>query len=298
MGVLDEIISHKRTELAERRARRPLGELQAACRSLPPAPDFPAALQPPPSRRVSLIAEVKRASPSQGLLNADLDPVSQARAYASAGVAAISVLTDEKFFRGSLDDLVAVRSAVAVPVLRKEFILEEYQLWESRAAGADAVLLIVAALDRATLGDLLQAAKGVGLGSLVEVHTLEELERALELGAPVIGVNNRDLQTLRTSLEPSLRLLPLIPAGCVAVSESGIFTGQDVARVVAAGARAILVGEALVRAGDVPAKVSELLLGPPHPALSPGSGEREPRDPGGSPKSEFRNPLHQGEREG
>jgi indole-3-glycerol phosphate synthase len=260
MGVLDEIISHKRAELADRRARRSIGDLQAACRRLPPLPDFATALRPAPAQRVSLIAEIKKASPSQGILNGDLDPASQSRAYASAGAAAISVLTDEKYFRGSLDDLVAARSAVEVPVLRKEFIVEEYQLWETRAAGADAVLLIAAALDREALGDLLQAAKGIGLGTLVEVHTVEELERGLERGAPVIGVNNRDLRTLRTTLDASLLLLPLIPPGCVAVSESGIFTGSDVQRVVAAGADAILVGEALVRAPDVPAKVRELLL--------------------------------------
>jgi len=171
MGVLDDIIAHKRSELSRRRAGRAVGELEAECRRLPPPRDLEAALRPRGQQRVSLIAEVKRASPSHGVLKADLDPVSQARAYARAGAAAISVLTDEKYFRGSLDDLVAVRAAVGVPVLRKEFILDEYQLWESRSAGADAVLLIVAALDREALADLLHAAKGIGLGTLVEVHT-------------------------------------------------------------------------------------------------------------------------------
>src|SRR5437867_6412506 len=208
MGVLDDIIAHKRSELSRRRAGRAVGELQTECRRLPPPRDFEAALRPRGPQRVSLIAEVKRASPSHGVLKADLDPVSQAHAYARAGAAAISVLTDEKYFRGSLDDLVAVRAAVGVPVLRKEFILEEYQLWESRSAGADAVLLIVAALDEARLHDLHHAAKDVGLFTLVEVHTVAELERAVALGAPVIGVNNRDLQTLETSLQPSLDLLP------------------------------------------------------------------------------------------
>jgi len=262
MGVLDEIIAHKRSELRVRRAVRSMGQLEAACRRLAPTRDFEAALRPRPPRRVGLIAEVKRASPSQGVLRADLDPISQARAYARAGAAAISVLTDEKYFRGSLADLVSVRAEVEVPILRKEFIVEEYQLWESRAAGADAALLIVAALDRAALGDLFHAAKGIGLATLVEVHTAGELERALELGAPVIGVNNRDLQTLGTSLAPSLSLLPLIPPGRVAVSESGISTAEDVERVVAVGAHAVLVGEGLVRAGDVEAKVRELLLIP------------------------------------
>jgi len=259
MGILDEIIAHKRSELAQR-TRRPVAELEAECRRLPPARDFAAALRRGGRGRVRLIAEVKRASPSQGLLRADLDPVARARAYAGAGAAAISVLTDQKYFRGTLDDLVAVRAAVEVPVLRKEFIIEEYQLWESRGAGADAVLLIVAALEQQALRDLAQAAKGIGLETLVEVHTKDELERALELGAPVVGVNNRDLQTLRTSLAPSIALLPLIPPGPVTVSESGMATAADVERVVAAGAHAILVGETLVRAADVRAKVKELLL--------------------------------------
>ena len=260
MGMLDEIIAHTRTEVRRRRALRPLGALEAACRERPAARELQAALRPGPRDRVRLIAEVKKASPSQGVLSADLDPVAQARAYACAGAAAISVLTDEKYFRGGLQDLVAVRAAVELPVLRKEFIVEEYQLWESRAAGADAVLLIVAALDGEALRDLLQAAKAVGLGTLVEVHTAGELEAALERGAPVIGVNNRNLQTLTTSLDPSLTLLPLIPPGPVAVSESGLFTRADVERVVRAGAHAVLVGEALVRAGDVAAKVRELAL--------------------------------------
>ena len=260
MGVLDEIVANKRSELVERRRRRPLGALEVDCRGLGAALDFEAALRPAAGHRVRLIAEVKRASPSQGVIRADLDPATQARAYAGAGAAAISVLTDAKYFKGSLDDLVAVRRAIDVPMLRKDFIVDEYQLWESRAAGADALLLIVAALDGSALGDLLHAAKGVGVGTLVEVHTAAELDQALRVGAPVIGVNNRDLQTLTTTLETSLRLLPRIPPGPVAVSESGIFAAADVERVVRAGAHAVLVGEALVKAADVRAKVRELLL--------------------------------------
>ena len=260
MGVLDEIVAHKRGEVAERRARRALAALRAECEARAAPRDFAAALRPGGGQRVRLIAEVKRASPSQGVMRADLDPVAQARAYAGAGAAAVSVLTDRKYFHGSLDDLVAVRAAVGVPVLRKEFIVDEYQLWESRAAGADAVLLIAAALDDAALKDLFHAARALGLHTLVEVHARAELERAADLGAPVIGVNNRDLQTLRTSLEPSLELLPLVPPGAVAVSESGLATRADVERVVAAGAQAILVGETLVRAPDVAAAVRELTL--------------------------------------
>ena len=258
-NVLDEIISHKRSELAVQRTRVSAGDLEARCRGLGPGLDFEAALAPRPGARVRLIAEVKRASPSAGVLAAGLDPVAQARAYAEAGAAAVSVLTDEKYFRGSLDDLVAVRAAVGVPLLRKEFIVDAYQLWESRAAGADAVLLIVAALDASALEELMQAAHGIGLAALVEVHAAGELDVALAAGARVIGVNNRDLKTLTTSLEPSLHLLPRIPPGHVAVSESGIASGEDVERVVAAGAHAILVGEGLVRAPDVRAKVRELL---------------------------------------
>jgi len=260
MGVLDEIVAHKRSELAALKPQRPLAALIAACRGIPPALDFEGALRPPAGERVRLIAEVKRGSPSRGLFRADLDPVSQASIYAGAGAAAVSVLTDARYFHGSLDDLVNVRAAVPVPVLRKEFIVDEYQLWEARAAGADAVLLIVAALEDAVLRDLLHAAKGAGLATLVEVHTAAELDRALRLGAPVIGVNNRDLQTLTTSLDPSLALLPQIPPGPVAVSESGLASGADVARVVAAGAHAVLVGETLLRADDVAAKVRELSL--------------------------------------
>jgi indole-3-glycerol phosphate synthase len=260
MGVLDEIVANKRAELQRLREDRPQAELEAACRGLAPAREFEAALRPSAQDGVRLIAEVKKASPSKGTLNATLDPAPQARLYAGSGAAAISVLTDQKYFRGALGDLVAVRAAVDVPVLRKEFILEEYQLWESRAAGADAVLLIVAALDGAKLRDLHDTAKGVGLATLVEVHTAAELDRAVALGARVIGVNNRNLQTLETSLEPSLTLLPRIPRAHTAVSESGIFTRADVERVVRAGACAVLVGEGLVRAQDVPAKVRELAL--------------------------------------
>lgn len=260
MGVLDEIVAHKRAEVAALKARRSVGMVAAACCGLAPARDFEAALRPPPGTRVRLIAEVKRASPSQGLFRADLDPIAQASTYAAAGAAAVSVLTDARYFHGSLDDLVQVRRAVPVPVLRKEFIVDEYQLWEAREAGADAVLLIVAALEDAVLRDLLGAAKGAGLATLVEVHTAGELDRALRLGAPVIGINNRDLQTLTTTLAPSLALLPQIPPGPIAVSESGLRTGADVAQVVAAGAHAVLVGETLLRADDVAAKVRELSL--------------------------------------
>lgn len=260
MGILGEIIQHKASEVAGRKATLPLAELQARCRRLPASRDFEGALRPRPGRRVALIAELKKASPSRGLLAGAFDPPALARTYAANGAAALSVLTDERFFQGRLDTLAQVRAVVDVPLLRKDFILEEYQLWESRASGADAALLIVAALEPARLRDLLRAAKGLGLGILVEVHTREELETALSVGATVIGINNRDLQTFETRLETSLDLLSLIPPGPLVVSESGFFTRADVERVVAAGAHAVLVGEALVRAPDVAAEVRELAL--------------------------------------
>jgi indole-3-glycerol phosphate synthase len=236
-----------------------VADLERACRDLPPARDFEGALVPPPGG-VRLIAEVKKASPSRGVLAEDFDPVGLARAYAEHGAAAVSVLTDEKYFQGSLDLLRAIRAAVALPLLRKDFTLEEYQLWESRAAGADAVLLIAAILEPAQLRDLIRAAKEAGLASLVEAHTAAEIDVALTAGARILGINNRDLRTFETHIETTLRLLPGIPPGPIVVSESGFVTGADVRSVVAAGAHAVLVGETLVRARDRAAKIAELTL--------------------------------------
>src|SRR6266481_3102397 len=205
------------------------------------------------------VAARKTATP-RAALEADLDPVALASTYARHGVDAISVLTDAKYFRGSLDDLVAVRAVVDVPLLRKDFTLDEYQLWEARAAGADAILLIVAMLEPERLRDLAAAAKGLGLAALVECHTAAELDVALATGARVIGINNRDLATFETRIETTLALLPQIPPGPIVVSESGFFTGADVRRVIDAGAHAVLVGEGLVKATDVAAKIRELRL--------------------------------------
>lgn len=234
-------------------------ELERRCRALPPARDFAAALRPPPGG-VRLVAEVKKASPSRGVLAADLDPVGLATTYARHGAAAVSVLTDEKYFQGRLALLGEIRGAVALPLLRKDFILDEYQLWEARSAGADAVLLIVAILAPVHLRDLLGAAKGIGLAALVEVHTAAEAETALEAGAGILGINNRDLRTFETRIETTLALLPRIPPGPTVVSESGFEHAGQVRAVVAAGAHAVLVGEGLVRAADVGAKVRELTL--------------------------------------
>src|SRR5437870_1755766 len=256
-NILDDIVRDKRDELRRRQQATPLASLEARCRDLPPARDFEEALRPR-ATGVGLIAEVKKASPSRGTLAPTLDPVALATTYARHGADAISVLTDEKYFHGHLDLLDAIRGAVPVPLLRKDFTLAEYQLWESRAAGADAVLLIVSILEASELRDLLQAAKGVGLAALVECHTVGELETALAVGARVVGINNRDLTTFKTRIETTLELLPRIPPGHIVVSESGFFTGDQVKRVAVARAHAVLVGEALVTASDVPAKIRAL----------------------------------------
>ncbi|HSE92913.1 MAG TPA: indole-3-glycerol phosphate synthase TrpC, partial [Methylomirabilota bacterium] len=207
---------------------------------------------------VRLVAEVKKASPSRGVLAPSLDPVELAARYARHGADAISVLTDEKYFQGHLDLLAPIRVAVSVPLLRKDFTLDEYHLWEGRAAGADAALLIVAILEPPLLRDLVQAAKGIGLAALVECHTAAEIETALAAGARIVGINNRDLRTFETRIETTIDLVPQIPPGPIVVSESGFFTGEQVRRVAAAGAHAVLVGEGLVRAEDVAAKIAEL----------------------------------------
>ena len=209
---------------------------------------------------LALIAEVKKASPSAGIIAANFDPISQARDYERAGAHALSILTDEKYFGGHLSYLDDIRSQVDLPLLRKDFIVHELQVYESVVAGADAILLIVAALDHARLKDLYEIAKGVQLDVLVEVHNLEEMDRALDLGADIIGINNRNLNTFEVNLQTTEELAEEIPSDCVAVSESGIKSAEDVRFVRKAGVNAILVGETLMRANNVAAKVQELLL--------------------------------------
>jgi indole-3-glycerol phosphate synthase len=262
VSILDEIVAHKRQELERRRHEIPRGELERRSAERPTPRDFARALTPAPGG-VRLLAEVKKASPSRGILAEHFDPLALAEIYAANGAAALSVLTDEKYFQGSLELLTAIRDRVEVPILRKDFTLDEYQIWEARAAGADAVLLIVAILEAVQLRDLQQAATGLGLAALVEAHTASEIDVALAAGARLIGINNRDLKTFETRIETSLALLPMIPPGRVAVSESGFFSADQVRAVVAAGAHAVLVGEALVRAPDErsrAAKVRELAL--------------------------------------
>lgn len=258
MGLLEEIVARKHADVAARRGAAPRRVLEARVSTLPPPRGLAAALTPDTPGEVRLLAELKRASPVAGVLARGFDPVPRAPAYVRAGAAALSVLTDAHF-QGGLDDLAAVRAAVDCPLLQKDFVVDEHQLWEARALGADAVLLIVAVLGGRLLADLFQAAKGLGLSVLVEVHAEAELEAAADLGAGLIGVNNRDLATFRTDLATTERLAPRAPAGACLVSESGIATRADVLRVAAAGAHAVLVGEALSRSGDPAAKIGELL---------------------------------------
>lgn len=247
MSVLDQIIVGVREDLAGREASRPLADVRAALADVDPARDPMPHFRAPGS---SVIAEVKRKSPSKGELADIPDPSALASAYAAGGAAAISVLTEQRRFGGSLDDLVAVRAAVDTPVLRKDFIVTSYQLVEARAAGADLALLIVAALDDADLRRLHDEARELGLTVLVEVHDEDETERAVALGAELVGVNARNLKTLAVDDDTFGRLAPLVPEDRVLVAESGISGPDDVTRFVGQGARAVLVGEALVRDGD------------------------------------------------
>ncbi len=261
MTRLDEILEHKRAELAAARAQVSAAEMAARAAARTDAPrGFRAALQKGPAPRV--IAELKPRSPSRGALRPDFDPVALARQLDAAGATALSVLTDKHFFGASLEMLQQVRRATRLPLLRKDFIVDRYQIDEARAAGADAVLLIVAALDAEALEALLAHARGRGLDALVEVHDEAELARAAAARADLIGVNNRDLKNFSTDLGVSERLAPKRPAGALLVSESGILENADLKRLTAVGADAFLVGEALMRAPDV-GRALERLRGQP-----------------------------------
>jgi len=287
--ILDKILSDKRIEVADRKQQRTLEAIKKAIASAPAPRDFKGALTPnrlsnhggtentelsgrenpenicvhlrssAVNSEIRLLAEVKKASPSKGLIRADFDPVKIAQTYEQAGASAVSVLTDEKYFQGHLSYLEAVRQAIDLPVLRKDFTVDPYQIYEARASGADAILLIVAALSKDELIEFMALATDLGMASLVETHTSEELDIALEIGARIIGVNNRNLQTFETKLETTLELADRIPDDRVLVSESGIFTRADVERLLSAGVDAILVGESLMREPDPAVKVRELL---------------------------------------
>jgi indole-3-glycerol phosphate synthase len=255
--ILDEIVVSKRREVAEAKKRIPLEELENQAASAPPVRDFRAALAGPGPIR--LIAEVKKASPSAKVIRHDFDPVAIARIYQAHGASCLSVLTDAPYFQGHLSYLAQIRAAVAVPLLRKDFLIDEYQVAEARQAGADAVLLIAEILDDAMLRSLLARAKEFGMSALVEFHQEENLPRVLAAGADLVGINNRDLRRFETDLEQTLRLRDRVPPDVVLVSESGIRTRRDVQRLEAAGVSAILVGETLMRAADVGLAVERLL---------------------------------------
>ncbi len=258
MNVLAEIVAYKREEVAARKRARTFTELEANASAQDEPRGFYNALANC-TDRPALIAEIKKASPSKGLIRADFDPPSLARAYADGGATCLSVLTDAPSFQGHEDFLVAARAAVPLPVLRKDFMVDPWQIAESRALGADAILIIMAAVDDELALDLADEAQRFGMDALVECHDEAELERALMLDAKLIGVNNRSLVTFETSLETTERLAARVPADRLLVSESGIFTPADIARLRAIGARAFLVGEALMRQADVSAATQSLL---------------------------------------
>lgn len=257
--ILDEILRYKRQEVALARERTPLAELQGRLDALPATRGFARALRRASADGTAVIAEVKKGSPSKGIIRADFDPLAIARAYAEAGAACLSVLTDGKFFHGDLAYLGIIREAVGLPLLRKDFIVDPYQIVEARAAGADAVLLIAAALDGDTLREYAAQASALGLDVLLEVHDEAELETALTVPVELVGINNRNLSTFVTDLAVTERLLPGIPGDRLVVAESGIASRADVLRLQQAGAGAFLIGESLMREADIEGKLRELL---------------------------------------
>ena len=253
-GILAEIVSHKRQEVAALTPRASALEQQAHERKLPPRPFASALRSSPPA----IIAEIKKASPSRGVLQHDFHPAFIAHSYEAGGAACLSVLTDKEYFQGSLHDLEAARAAVSLPVLRKDFIVDKVQIWESAAHNADAILLIAAVLEEPELRRLRELAASFHLAALVEVHNADELTKAVDSGAEIIGVNNRDLDTFEVSLDTSLRLSYLIPGHVTRVSESGIFERAHIEQLSAAGFHAFLVGESLMRASDPSAALHAL----------------------------------------
>jgi indole-3-glycerol phosphate synthase len=262
---LDKIIQHKRLEVAERKQQVPVERLKEAIRGVGRPRNFFGAVTGRGRYPVNLIAEVKKASPSAGVIRPDFDPVKIAEAYAAAGASALSVLTDEKFFQGKLEYIQAVRDRVSLPVLRKDFVIDPYQVYEARAAGADAVLLIAECLETSEMIDLQILATEMNLTCLIEVHDLDNLMRVRDrvIGFPhprysLLGINNRDLRTFKTDLGTTLRMAELVEDRGVLVSESGIHTRQDLEKLAHAGIRAVLIGESLMRSDDIGAKVREL----------------------------------------
>lgn len=259
MSQLEAILEHKRTEVAQRKAQRPLAEVEAQAAEQPPSRGFAAALRHKVAAgKPAVIAELKKASPSKGLIRADFDPEAIARSYQEAGAACLSVLTDEKHFQGADEHLRQARAAVALPVLRKEFIIDTYQLAESRALGADCILLIASALTPGELTSLHHQARDQGLDVLIEVHDADELQTALSLNPELIGINNRNLKTFETRIETTLELLDQIPQEVLIVTESGFRHRHQVQRMRTQGINTFLVGEAFMRAADPGAALTEL----------------------------------------
>lgn len=257
--ILERILARKRAELDAALAAEPLARIEARARSTPLPRDFAGAIRARiAAGRPAVIAEIKRASPSKGVIRADYDPAAIARSYEKAGAACLSVLTDREFFQGDAAHLKQARDACGLPVLRKDFVVDPYQVYESRAMGADCILLIAAALAPAAMAELESIALGLGMAVLVEVHDAVELEAALKLRTPLVGINNRDLRTFRTRLETTLELRASVPADRILVTESGILAREDVARMRAGGVNAFLVGEAFMRAADPGGEMARL----------------------------------------